>query len=493
MTLSPTISPRSGVPLPGASLAGGSLEIRLSHLVGLPVGESERRAATDAICDTLAVALAGAADPRSDQLMSTLATAREPAPGLSFVLGTDHWLSTSDAALYFGFSAHLLDYDDDETELAMAHLSAPSLAATLAVVNRFGHTADEALLIDAYVTGCKAMLLLGAAWNPALHTAGWHPTSVLGVFGATLAAARYMGLDQAQSLSAIRLAASLASGGRGAFGGMGKPLQVGQSAASGVRCAELAQAGWPGSSKAFDGLATALFSQGAVTADADVSEFPPEGFVTKLYPSCTATHAAIYATLTLCAGVSEHDLPQRITCALDPCALAILQSSLPRSGDEGRFSLAYCLATAAVTGRVGLAAFEAKAFQDGAPADPRVRDMISRIDIAEAHDLPFGPSGIATGAHVTVFAGDHETHSMTTEAAPGSLSLPVTAGDLSDKWCDCLSRYMAARYGVLTNTDIAADLLPMLRNAMTPGGLKALQRRLTETTSIQGKQECKTP
>lgn len=493
MTLSSTISPRSGTPLPGGSLAGSSIEMRLSHLVGLPVGEGERRAATDAICDTLAVALAGAADPRSDQLMRTLSTAREPAPGLSFALGTDHWLSTSDAALYFGFSAHLLDYDDDETELAMAHLSAPSLAAALAVVNRFGQTADESQLVDAYVTGCKAMLLLGAVWNPAVHAAGWHPTSVLGVFGATLAAARCMGLDQAQSLSAVRLAASLASGGRGAFGGMGKPLQVGQSAASGVRCAELARAGWQGSSDALDGLATALFSQGAMTADADVSEFPPAGFVTKLYPSCTATHAAIYATLTLCAEVSEHDLPQRITCALDPRALAILQSTPPKSGDEGRFSLAYCLATAAVTGRVGLDAFEAKAFQDGAPADPRIREMMHRIDIAEAHDLPFGPSGIATGAHVTVFVGDDEPHSMTAEAAPGSLSLPATEGDLSDKWCDCLTKYTVGRYGALANTDVASDLLPMLRNATTPGGLQTLQRRLTEMTSIQGKQECKTP
>ncbi|MGV0817497.1 MmgE/PrpD family protein [Martelella sp. AMO21009] len=491
MTLSSTIPPRSGARLPGTSLAGASLEIRLSHLSELPVGETERRAATDAICDTLAVALAGDADPRSDQLMSTLSTAREPAPGLSFVLGTDRWLSTSDAALYCGFSAHLLDYDDDETELAMAHLSAPSLAAALAVVNRFGHTADEAQLIDAYVTGCKAMLLLGAAWNPTLHAAGWHPTSVLGVFGATLAAAQCMGLDQAQSLSAIRLAASLASGGRGAFGGLGKPLQVGQSAASGVRCAELARAGWHGSPSALEGLAMALFSQDVMTLDAVVSDFPPEGFVTKLYPSCTATHAAIYATLALCADVSEHDLPQRITCALDPRALAILQSTPPKSGDEGRFSLAYCLAAAAVSGRVGLDAFEARAFQDDTPADPRIRDMMHRIDIAEAHDLPFGPSGIATGAHVTVFVGDHETHSMTAEAAPGSLRLPATDADLSGKWCDCLSRYMGTRYGVLTNTDVASDLLPMLRNATTPEGLQALQRRLTETTSIQGKQECK--
>lgn len=456
-----------------AALISPSLDTGLAQLVAAPVTETERLASAATICDTLAVALAGAADPRASALLATLAGGPVQAPGCA------RGLAAVDAALWFGLCAHLLDYDDDETERAMAHLSVPCLAAALALAGD-----DGALLAEAYVTGCKAMLMLGAAWNPALHGAGWHPSSVLGVFGAAAAASRMLALSEAQSVEALRLAAALASGTRGAFGGMGKPLQVGQGAASGLRCAMLAARGWQGSAESLDGLAVALFGRQGRLPEEQVPEFPPQGFVTKLYPSCTATHAAIHAVLTLRAA-RPGAIPARIRAGLDPRALAILIPHRARTGDEGRFSLGYCLAVAAATGTVTLGAFEAAAFDDALPADPQVRALLDRIEVVEADDLPFGLSGIATGAHVKILWPDGGTDGLTVDAAPGSRALPARSEALEAKWHDCLARHAGA--------EAATGLLPLLRRATQPGGIADLRAALADLPQFQGKEECRIP
>ncbi|WP_236938097.1 MmgE/PrpD family protein [Frigidibacter mobilis] len=206
----------------------------------------ERASAVLPVCDTLGALLGGACDPRMRALMATLSLSQAASPGMARLPGGTCWGAAADIALVLGMAAHLLDFDDDETEVAMAHLSAPSLSAALAVAGRSSFEPGMPEVIDAYLTGCKAMLLLGSAVNPALYLAGWHATSVLGVFGATAAAARLLALDEAATAQAFSLAASAACGPRGAFGGEGKPLQVGLAAGQGVRAALLAQAGWQG-------------------------------------------------------------------------------------------------------------------------------------------------------------------------------------------------------------------------------------------------------
>ncbi|UWL61861.1 MmgE/PrpD family protein [Brucella pseudintermedia] len=420
----------------------------LADQAHLPVSQAERHAAVTTIGDTIGVMLAGAADVRSRRLLSTMATVPHGASGLSRLPGGNMWASPTDVALALGFSAHLLDFDDDETEIAMAHLSAPCLPAALAIAGQAGGEADGAALIDAYVAGCQTMLALGRAVNPALYKAGWHATSVLGAFGAASAAARLLHLTRQQTVHAFGLVASLASGPRGAFGGEGKPLQVGQAAASGVRAALLAQAGWasaPGALAGMRGVLTRMVGDFNVVYDEALSPFPPMGFVTKPYPSCTATHAAVAEVLSLMAQQTkgrDASTMRSLHCAVDPFVPQILIGHVPASADEGRFSLPYCLAVAAVHGSLGLPAFTTDAFSVDGPGDAAVKALMSRIVITSTDDLPKGPSGISTGAVIRIEWQDGLSVEGRRDAGPGSTLSPLSDADLRAKFGLCTAGFL---------------------------------------------------
>ncbi len=446
-----TTGPDDGAPLLTAMIAQ----------VMRPVSATERRAAVTAIGDTLGVMLAGAGDPRCAALMRTMTVQAAPATGLSRIAGANGFAPPPDAALLMGFAAHLLDFDDDETEVAMAHLSAPCLPAALAIAGRAGLTPSGADLIDAYVTGCQVMLAVGSFVNPVLYKSGWHATSVLGVFGAAAAAARLLGLDAATCRHTFGLAASLASGPRGAFGGEGKPLQVGQASASGVRAALLAQAGWtaaPGALAGERGVLTRM-AGGLQPGRCDIGDFPPEGFVTKPYPSCTATHAAVAETLALVAEMPGDIC--KIRCDVDPFVPGILIAHLPTSPDEGRFSLPYCLAAAAIHGALTPEAFTAGAFGPAGPRDAAVAGLMARVEIGAARDLPKGPSGISTGAVIEIEWHDGTRRSGRRDAGPGSRIAPLSQDAQFAKFALCLGTITGA-------ADIRALWETILRLATLP-------------------------
>ncbi|MCA9194901.1 MAG: MmgE/PrpD family protein [Planctomycetales bacterium] len=451
-----------------------TLENLFSELVSNGVTRKERDYAKTTICDTVAVAVAATRDARSKTLLDTMATSDRVQKGYSPLLGTGAWAHPVDAALHFGFCAHLLDFDDDETEMAMAHLSAPSLGAAYAVANRAQVGLDHDSLVESYIAGCKAMVVIGSAWNPKMHAKGWHPTSVLGIFGAAMAAAKGMELSADQTVQAMRLAASLASGGRGAFGGMGKPLQVGQAAASGLRCALLAQADWlasPGAITGGKGLGVSLSGEFPQKEPEEPESFPPDGFVTKIFPSCTATHAAVQLALDLRKQHTVQEIEQ-VECCLDPGAIKILQEEMPSTGDEARFSLAYCVSFAIVHGKLGLSAFGPGAFSKGDSSDPSVRDLMERIVIVPTDDLPKGPSGIATGAHLQIKSVNGSVDRATRIAAPGSTSQPTSTAELDSKWTDCLSQVSGPKH--------AERLLPLLKAASRVDGITKLNDALRE-------------
>ncbi|HEY0275255.1 MAG TPA: MmgE/PrpD family protein [Paenirhodobacter sp.] len=428
-----------------------SMIVELTHA---PVSGPERQAAMQTIGDTLGVMLAGACDPRARDLLATLVTTTTHGPdthppattGLARLPGGRIWAAPTDVALLLGFAAHVLDYDDDETEVAMAHLSAPCLPAALALS---GGAASGADLIDAYVSGCQVMLAVGSAVNPALYKAGWHATSVLGAFGATAAAARLARLNVWVTAQAFGLAASFAGGPRGAFGGEGKPMQVAQAAASGVRAVQLAARGWtaaPGAIAGDRGVLTRM--AGAISPALSLPEaFPPAGFVTKPYPSCTATHAAVAEIIALMArsgGRQAADL-QSIACAVDPFVPQILIPGLPGSPDAGRFSLGYCLAHAALHGDLTPQAFAPQAFCADAPSHGAVRALMGRIVIGADETLPKGPSGISTGAVLCLRWPDGFTLSGRRAAGPGSRTAPLSDTELLRKFTACLAPMCSAQ------------------------------------------------
>ena len=101
-------------------------------------------------------------------------------------------------AMAAGCAGHVLDYDDTYAA-GIVHASAPVAPVALLLAAERGLSLAAA--VEAYAAGFEATAALARASHPALYERGWHPTSVCGVAGAAVAAARLLGLERSGSAS----------------------------------------------------------------------------------------------------------------------------------------------------------------------------------------------------------------------------------------------------------------------------------------------------
>lgn len=415
--------------------------------------------------DLLSVALAGSVTPSAGMLSGAIPDA-SAAIGQARLWGQGRVVAPRDAVLCNTFSAHVLDFDDDETEVAMAHLSVTLVSAALTLCDTFAEPIDGRRLFAALSAGYDVALALGDLTNPEMYRAGWHATATLGPFAAAAACGRLLELTTAQTASSLALAASFSGGVRGAFGGDGKPMQVAQAAASGLLAAQMAKAGLIATPEALVGARGFLGLQNAKNKPlAPRSALPPPGFVVKAYPTCTALHAAIASVLDAVSELRPGARVTRIQCLVDPFVPSILLDGTPATADAARFNMGYCLARAALDGKLGPDAFQTDALDDAV-----VMALLEKVEIGVATDLPKGPSGVATGAHVVVFSADGQIIRKSRLAAPGSVTAPLTDTERLAKFTLCLEAFCnpeaaAVHFSKLLDlprsTDARATLAPL--------------------------------
>lgn len=337
--------------------------------------------------------------------------------------------SGSDLLTRVAFAAtagHVHDFDDTFSE-GVAHVSAACAPAALVLGAELGLSLGDSL--SAYAEAFEATAGLAAAAHPALYEAGWHPTAVCGSLGAAVAAARLLGLDDAQRASAIALSMLRAGGMRGAFGSDGKAIQVGQAAAAGVQAALLARGGAVVHERALLG---AVGFEGVfgvpVPVHGDVQTRAIERNWIKLHPSCLGTHSPIEAAAIVRDQSIERDA---LTVVVHPTARRAAHLDTPSDGLEAKFSIPYCVAHTLLAGPPKL--------QDFAAIDPRVRESSRLVQVDIDPALPeFGAVLIAGGrelARVPAPKGSPE-NPASVEAIAGKLS--ELAGDHLDGLLDDL-------------------------------------------------------
>jgi 2-methylcitrate dehydratase PrpD len=124
-------------------------------------------------------------------------------------------------------------------------------------------------LLDAILRGYEAVARIGMAVGPA-HYRIWHSTATCGPFGAAMAAADLLGLDDSQTVHALGNAGTQSSGLWQFIetGAMSKHLHAGRAAEAGVTAAELAALGFTGPPAILEG-AKGLFAGACPDADPD--------------------------------------------------------------------------------------------------------------------------------------------------------------------------------------------------------------------------------
>jgi 2-methylcitrate dehydratase PrpD len=307
--------------------------------------------------------------------------------GPSTVLGLPTGAPPAEAALANGMLCHGLDFDDTHAD-SICHVGVVVSPAALAVAEATGASGRELLL--ALVAGSEVITRIGAAAVPGYMVRGFHPTSVCGVFGATVAAARLHGLPAPAIVSALGLAGSMSSGlfaylGDGAAT---KPVHAGWAAHGGIVAARLAAAGAEGPEAVFEdrfGFFAAYYERAADAVEAQVAdlgqrwETPRIAF--KPYPACHFVHSCLDAAAGLLARRAlAADEIERITVAVpDPGVPLVLEpvgaKRDPRTEYDAKFSLQYSIAALVVHGHVGVETYTPEAIRD-----PAVLALAGRVD-----------------------------------------------------------------------------------------------------------------
>ena len=299
-------------------------------------------------------------------------------PGTGVVIGLEDTLAPRDAALLNGTLIHGLDFDD--THLAsVVHCSASALPTALALASERTVSGNELLMACIIATEVDARL--GSAAGGTFQQLGFHPTGVVGIFGAAVAAVRLLGGTVNEAVRAQGIALSMA-GGSMAFldtGTWTKRLHPGWAAQSALAAAKLALAGFEAPSEAYGGRYGfyALFTQNAdnvnkVNWSEAYQDFAMESVAIKPYPICHFNHAPVDAALLLREkhGLSPDDI-ESITIGLHERQFAVVvdpvaRKQRPESEYEAKFSVAYAVATALVRGQLGLRELELESRTDEA-------------------------------------------------------------------------------------------------------------------------------
>lgn len=343
-----------------------------------------------------------------------------------------------EAALVNGVAGHALDYDD--VGLEKVHPTHPTVvlaSALLAEAEALGRSGADVLA--AYAAGYEVWGELGSRDRIPHHVKGWHPTATFGALAAAAACANLRRLDAERAAAAVALAASQAGGIVANFGTMAKPFHAGRAAQVGVLSARLAEAGMTAGKEALEnpkGFLAAVSPRGEV----DLESPPgfgarwwlldsPLGF--KVYPMCYGTHRALAGMLALKAdpGFAPGDVAEMIIEAT-PTMMVPLVNHDPRTALDGKFSMEFALAMAALAGRATLAEVT-----DEFVRRDDVRALMKTVRIVLL-DEP-APGGPRPQDRVTVVLRDGRRLARDLDVPPGHASRPPTREALWAKFADC--------------------------------------------------------
>ena len=394
--------------------------------------EEVRQMAVQILRTVIGTAVAGAAQDGIRELRDHLVGQAGVGEARSLVYGD--LMPARSAALLNGTMARALDYCD--TMVPGLHLgSSVIIAALVAAEVRGGCTGAE--LLDGLVVGLE----VGAQLNLTEEQyAGFDPTGVAGLFGATAAAARILRLDEIQIRDALGLAFNRCSGSfqSNADASLAVRFIQGFTASNAIECVQLAQIGISGPRNFLAGKFgyTRLWGRDQVTAEEMVAGLGESwailGTFFKKYPCCGLTQGPTESVLTAIdeKGIKAESV-ERIDLYLPEFAFNLIGKPF-ESGTNPRvnaqFSAAYCITNAFVRGASTLAHFEPSAVKEleGHP-------LFDRINVE--HD----PAITGHSASRLVIQGaDGFVWTRELEIGPGYPGNPLTLEEHAHGFDDCL-------------------------------------------------------
>ena len=378
----------------------------------LDIPEPARQQAKAGILDWVFVSLAGR--KQEDRFIGNLEglILGKGGNSESTIMGSKVRATENQAALINGCIGHALDYDETCPKVR-SHLFAAIFPAILAASESRGVSGRE--MLTAFIIGHEAAMRVGEAITPRWIKAGWHGTSLFGIFGAATGCARLLKLDSQKVRMALGLASSMAGGLAVNFGSNAKCLHAGMAAERGLFAAQLAQGGISANPNGLEG-ALGFYHAYNWGESAQLECFQslgrPWGLETpgisaiKLYPCChgLATniecgiriHKKFRLSLEDIEVIEIHSQPKTL-CAMLSRVYADTGASirwgyegpprqmktiLPKTGAQAKFSKEYAFSRALLDGEVHMGHLT-----DEAVNEPEVRKWMEKVRVFHNSDL----------------------------------------------------------------------------------------------------------
>jgi len=389
--------------------------------------------------------------------------------GDSPILGSDVRLPLRDAVLVNGTLIHGLDYDDTHAD-SVVHCSASALPVVLAMGLK--NNASGADAMAAYLAGVEADARIGMGANGGFHKQGYHPTGLVGAFGAALAAGRLMGLSEEHLMMAQGITLSTTSGAMEFLedGAWTKRMHPAWAGVGAITAAYMAQAGYVGPSRAYEGrygLYKVFAAHDVTTEPAKATanlntEWELMNIAFKPFPACHFNHAFADSALALRA---EHDLKpddiEELVALIHERQVPVVcepepNKKVPANSYDAKFSVHYTMAASIVRGK-----FTLDELEDDALRDPTILGL---CDKARYEVDPTSPFPRYYGGEVVVRTKDGRELRHREEHNRGSDKNPLATADILAKFRDNAGRvFDAARTDQVIEAVMGLDKAPDLK------------------------------
>jgi len=352
-------------------------------------------------------------------------------------MGHGHLTNMPNATLMNSLLVRGMDYNDIYWEQDPSHPS-DIIPAALSVGEFKNCSGKE--LIEGILIAYELEMRMCLAAYPGVREVGWHHAT-LTQFVSPVVAGKMLGLDKNKIVAAVGISGSAHS----TFGGVvagdltnmkntADPMAV----EAGVRAAMLAETGFSGPVKVFEGKEGLFEVISNVEWKSDIltnglgTKFLITDCEYKAFPTEALTHQPITATLEL---MKNHNLkPKNIkeilieTTARGADILSDPSKYTPKTKETADHSLPYCIAVAVAKGNVLPSDFEIEALKD-----PLVLETINKVKVIANGEIDSLFPRVKR-AICTITTSDGEKYNKQVDHAKGSKQNPLSDEEVISKF-----------------------------------------------------------
>jgi len=385
----------------------------------------------DILVDTIGLCIAA----RDTDYVTAVKAASEP--GDHIIIGHRECVSASSAALINGTAAHGEDFDDT-FEGGPVHSGVVIVPAILGAAQSYRLGTDHMML--GIAAGTEVLCRLALTLPKAVHKAGFHPTAVLGAFGATLGICVACEENEQVTVNALGIVGSMASGiieylGDGSWT---KRMHPGWAAQSAMRAHAMARAGFTGPGAVFEGTHGA-FNTFAPSIEPRTNllfaglgdNFVLDTITFKTYPCGTMIQPYIDCAIELRRREVTLDGLQSITCKTAEGIVHRLWEPLPLkrrppTDYAAKFSVPFGVALGLVRGHADLGDFT--------PESVNNQQLLHIASLVDFEIDPANPYPDAYTGHVRLIYEDARVEEVEQLFMRGGAQAPLTREEIDAKF-----------------------------------------------------------